>query len=257
MKVFLSFSETKSQKAALALRDWLPNVIQSLDPWISYDIKKGVQWFGQISKELSDAKVGILCLTKANRQNPWLLFEAGALGKGRQDTHVCTFLLDLEPMDLEQPLGSFQHTTRDRGSFYQLLETLNYKLEDGTRLQADILERAFGKFWPDLEKQFDEILKDHCEDDQSPVRPQEQVLAEILDSVRALGKNASQGHDLYPPGVYPMACNLRNAGFGKDEILRIARALGKSVSSESLYRISQLFEPPPPKGPPRGPFRHK
>lgn len=62
MKLFLSWSGTVSQRIAEALREWLPNVVQSVQPWMSSeDIEKGVRWSIDIAAELSQTRVGILC----------------------------------------------------------------------------------------------------------------------------------------------------------------------------------------------------
>ena len=57
MRVFLSWSGEQSHKVALALKDWLPDVIQTLDTWISTsDIDKGESWFSAISESLVKAE---------------------------------------------------------------------------------------------------------------------------------------------------------------------------------------------------------
>jgi len=81
MKIFISWSGKLSKHVGLTLRDWLPNVIQAADPYISSkDISKGVRWFSEISTELESSHFGIICVTRTNMESPWLLFEAGAGG---------------------------------------------------------------------------------------------------------------------------------------------------------------------------------
>src|SRR5262245_19790474 len=88
MKVFISWSGDISKAVASALRDWLPKVIQHVKPWMSeQDIPKGTRWLGYISEQLKEVKTGIICLTPDNQQNPWILFEAGALAKTVEDTY--------------------------------------------------------------------------------------------------------------------------------------------------------------------------
>lgn len=78
MKVFISWSGNISLKVALVFRDWLPSVIQSIEPYVSSeDIDKGARWSTDIAKELENSTFGILCVTKENLEAPWLSFEAG------------------------------------------------------------------------------------------------------------------------------------------------------------------------------------
>ena len=98
MKVFISWSGQRSHYIADSLRGWLPRVIQSLRPWMSdEDIAAGSRWLPEIAKELSDARVGVLCITPENQSSPWLLFEAGALSKTLDQTFVCPLLFDMRP----------------------------------------------------------------------------------------------------------------------------------------------------------------
>ncbi|MFF2501131.1 hypothetical protein [Peribacillus sp. NPDC058075] len=65
MKVFLSWSGEYSKNIALILKEWLPLVIQTLEPYVSSeDIRKGSRWSASIGQELEVSNYGILCLTK-------------------------------------------------------------------------------------------------------------------------------------------------------------------------------------------------
>jgi len=79
----------------------------AVDPWLSTkDIDKGSLWFSGITNQLSNTQNGIVCLTKANLNNPWILFESGALAKGLTSNRVYTFLVDLKPNDVKDLLAA-------------------------------------------------------------------------------------------------------------------------------------------------------
>ena len=124
MEVFLGWSGDRSYATAQAFHEWLPKVIQAVEPFISSGIPKGKRWGEALAGELETTKVGILCLTSDNLDSKWILYEAGALSNTK-DTHVCTFLLDIKPTDVEEPLASFQHTTFQKRDIQKLLKTIN------------------------------------------------------------------------------------------------------------------------------------
>jgi TIR domain len=82
MKVFISWSGSKSQDVAVALGDWLPGVINRIEPFVSAkDIYAGSRWESEIASQLDTTNFGIVCVTRENQAAPWLNFEAGALAK--------------------------------------------------------------------------------------------------------------------------------------------------------------------------------
>ena len=157
MKVFLSWSGRSSLLVAQALRDWLPNVIQTVEPWLSSDdITRGDRWHSVISDALKAADVGIICLTRENQGAKWLSYEAGALAK--ENSLVCPYLLDVEPAEIEGPLMQFQFTRADRQDTHRLITSLNH-LRGGDAIPEDVLNRAFELHWPSLEGRLNEIRR--------------------------------------------------------------------------------------------------
>ena len=190
MKVFLSWSGERSKQVANLLSSWLCCVIQATRPWISSkDIDRGSLWFSEINDQLKDTSVGIICLTKENKDRPWILFEAGALAKGLSTSRVCTLLVDLAPADIEDPLAQFNHTFPIKDNMLELVKTLNSSLGNNG-LDYRILEQVFETYWPQFESEVAKIIKDtEAQDEtQSKPRPQKDILTEILENTRTLGQ---------------------------------------------------------------------
>ena len=191
MEIFLSWSGDRSRAVAEVFRDWLPKVIQALEPWISPDIGKGERWGGEIANRLEKVRVGILCLTAENLTAPWLLFEAGAISK-QKDSRTCTFLLDVKPGDVDQPLGQFQHTVVAKADVLKLVGTLNGDLakSGGLSLKQEILLASFEKFWPELEAALKTIASKTVAEARG-ARSSEEKLDEALDLLRGMSRKMS------------------------------------------------------------------
>lgn len=156
MRIFLSWSGETSKSVAEALRDWLPNVIQSIEPWLSSeDIPIGASWFNEIQKRLETSAVGIVCLTRENLSANWLHFEAGALSK--QGVQIVPYLLDLNPNDISGPLSQFQCVQATAEDTSRLIQHLNKN--SVTPIPDNILKRAFDLHWPRLQNRLDEIRR--------------------------------------------------------------------------------------------------
>ncbi|WP_311886702.1 MULTISPECIES: hypothetical protein [unclassified Pseudomonas] len=192
MKVFVSWSGLRSKVVAELLSDWIKCVLQASQPWISTrDIDKGAIWFSEISDQLRETAAGIVCLTQENKNKPWILFETGALAKGLSTNRVCTFLIDLAPSDIEDPLAQFNHTTPDRTSMWGLTSSLNGCLE-GARLDERILRQVFDTYWPNFEKSFAEALAKTPQEADVEPRSGDSILGEILANTRMLSSRVRE-----------------------------------------------------------------
>ena len=183
MKIFISWSGPRSQYIAKALNDWLPKVIQAVDPWMSSeDIAVGTRWAAEISNNLSEIRVGIICLTPENQNNPWIMFEAGALSKTLQNTFVCPYLMDISPSQLSSPLTQFQSVQADKDGTFKLLQTLNKALGEGSRITDSQLSESIDMWWSSLEK----ILEGAPNVNLSRVqkRSSDEILEEVVENTR-------------------------------------------------------------------------
>lgn len=186
MDLFISWSGASSKKIAEAIREWIPCVIQAVQPYYTPDdISKGDRWSGEIAKKLESSQLGLIILTPDNLEAPWLMFEAGALSKNIGTSSVCPLLFGVSPADIKGPLLQFQCSLFSKQDMRKLLETINDKLE-GYKLDDKTLSSTFDVWWEKLEEKITSILEDVGKSISSPskVRPDRDILEEVLRLVR-------------------------------------------------------------------------
>jgi hypothetical protein len=181
MKIFISWSGSRSQKMASSLKGWLSDVFQGDEIFMSdHDIEAGVRWANKLNSELDASKFGIICLTPDNLQAPWLLFEAGALSKSIEGSQVVPYLLNLKSTNIVGPLAQFQGVSADREGTLKLVRSIN-KVREGN-LPEEKLLKSFNKWWADLEAQLQNIPA--LEDAKNIERTDRALLEEILELLR-------------------------------------------------------------------------
>jgi len=205
MKIFLSWSGETSHKVAIAFRDWLPQVIQSLNPYVSSeDIDKGTRWSTDIAKELEESAYGIILVTRENLDAPWVNFEAGALSKIIDKSNVSPFLFNVKRSDVKGPLLQFQSTIFDQDDIFKLLKSINKRIDEEERLEEAKLERAFGVWWNELESSLKGIPTENekpstHKGEESDSSKKSEILEEVLHLVRDQHKIMSNPDRVLPP----------------------------------------------------------
>jgi hypothetical protein len=244
VKVFLSWSGDASKYVATVLRDWLRDVIQSLEPWISSeDIDAGARWSVKIQGKLQESAFGIICLTPSNLEAPWILFEAGALAKTVEETFVCPYLIGgLKPADIPGgPLAQFQANTADKAGTLRVILTLNKALKEKA-LDDEQVRRAFERCWPELEDKLNKLpdLERH-----QPERSERSILEEVLDVVRGLSRKPEWDILAILDTSDPNS-QIRLASQEALSIFRLAMQSQKSASESdrTLVNIKRRVVPP-------------
>jgi hypothetical protein len=178
MEIFLSWHGQRGHAVAAALEEWLPQIANAFKPWLSSGIQKGSRWRSDVATRLEKSRAGIICLTPSALTAPWLLFEAGAIAKPSETTYACTLLVDLKSEDVPDPLAQFMHTqARKKDDVLKLVRDLNSALESA-QMPAAHIEKAFEKWWPDLENKLQNLPPD--ESTRTPHRSERELLVELV-----------------------------------------------------------------------------
>lgn len=212
---------------ALTLREWLPDVINRVEPFVSSkDIDPGSRWQTEIAGELAVTSYGIVCVTRDNQHAPWLNFEAGALAKAVESSHVVPLAVDLKPSDIEPPLGHFQAQPASEDGIREIVRSVNAACEPP--LEDGRLAKSFSKWWPDLAAKL-ESIEETTPASAEDARSERDLLEETLDIVRSLARSqVSLGnverHVVFDNGldyadVFALGRRVRHASFGEGEVV--------------------------------------
>jgi hypothetical protein len=164
MGVFIGWSgkNTKSYKVTDALRRWLEKVIQTSKPWTSeHDIDAGQRWATELFGQQDSHRVGIICVTKDNQDQPWINFEAGALAKQLRgdkpdETRVCPLLIDMTENDVTSPMKLLQMVPLTRDGMFKVLEMVNkHAVEEP--LKERVLRDSFEIWWSHLHTELEQM----------------------------------------------------------------------------------------------------
>ena len=90
----------------------------------------------------------------------------------------------MEAAQLQGPLSQFQATPYGEEEIRKLVLSINDLMD--TRLSAPQLNRTFDRCWPELDEAVSRALIVQSEADLPKRRPQEEIIEEILSTVRAL-----------------------------------------------------------------------
>ena len=227
MKVFISWSGEKSQAVALALREWLPLVINDIEPFVSdEDIHAGTRWQTEIARQLEATDFGILCITRDNQDAPWLNFEAGALAKAVETSRVVPLAIDLKPTDVLLPLGQLHAQPATQQGLRKVIASLNSARDqplDETRIR-----KSSDKWWSDLHEKLEKIRKSDTQSSEGDgdSRSTRAMVEELLDTVRSLARHAGEGESSPAPGIIPLD--------PEHPVLRQLQEMVDPVDSEAL-----------------------
>lgn len=238
MKVFISWSGDTSLKVAQIFREWLPSVIQSIEPYVSSeDIDKGARWSTDIAKELEDSTFGILCVTKDNLEAPWLSFEAGALSKTMEKSYVTPFLFDIKRSEVQGPILQFQSTIFEKEDIRKMVNTLNKACGD-TSLSETRLDKSFDVWYSTLEEELNNLKETTNSNIETKETEDSIQSSEILEEILELSRDNQK---LLRNPDTKLYNNIEKVKESLEQISRQNDALYNKRSRNKKYS-SMLFE---------------
>lgn len=184
MQVFLSWSGKESKQLAEIFKDWLPNILQYINPYMSAkDINLGERWNDSITSNLRETDFGLIFVTPSNINAPWINYEAGALSK-TLGARVVPVLYKANVMVLQEgPLKQFQSAKDlEKDSVLNLVKNINSFNQDG-KIDSERLDKAFEMWWPVLDEDLKNIEPETSQGTEIKGPDEKEVLSMIVNKL--------------------------------------------------------------------------
>lgn len=162
MHMFLSWSGKTSEKVAKRLQAWFGEFVPEFKIYFSPDTPAGSVWSEGLRSALHEAAFAVLVVTPDNREQPWLMWEAGSLCNLQPSIRVVPFLFHLDEEDIPEPLRVQQcvryagNEAHDKSAINALvksmLEASDFTPSESTRVLALAAAR-----WRELRDQLREV----------------------------------------------------------------------------------------------------
>ena len=189
MDVFVSWSGEASKEIAKVLTKYLRLLLPGIKPFFSPEgITMGDRWPERLSVTLQECKVGLFCITADNYENPWLLFEAGAIssrvGQGRV---IPIFFGKIKPTDIKSPLTFFQCAVFIKEDMRGVVKSIHKGI--ASEIPDEDVDELFENFWSKLKNGVNDVIESQsmaASQPDTPKRSSTDLLHEILGIVRDL-----------------------------------------------------------------------
>lgn len=165
IKIFIGYGDD-IKSLAEGLKVLINSILPDENKYVmtASDIPLGDEWFTKIHEKLADVDVGIFCLTKQNRSNPWMHYEAGIIANiTRAENKIIPYTIGFDSSDSSQsesgdkswtgPFSMKQATRADNEGTFILVNALHKYA--GAPHSTHNLKEKFDNAWPIL----DNIIK--------------------------------------------------------------------------------------------------
>ncbi|MBI5521831.1 MAG: TIR domain-containing protein [Desulfarculus sp.] len=163
MKVFISWSGELSRVAAEKFNLWISSAFNT--EYAEFIISTtalhpGDRWRIFLDRQLSESDVAIIFLTRESRKAPWVLFEAGAVGKS-VGSRIFPILVDISFSEVPNPFEPFQSIELLNGlKMWELalqIRMMVYK-EHGFKVPELELKKSFDQWYEGYRKEIQKVI---------------------------------------------------------------------------------------------------